>query len=94
MIEYCSDIKHLRRFILVKCPYCGKGKIKKEIQAYSYGCPKCWDKCDVRKKPLKNGNWCNCECHHNVLHCRTCGKPIKLINGKYYFTYKEVKQNT
>lgn len=52
---------------------------------YQYTCKKCWEKEKKRKKPLKNGNWCNCKCHHDTYTCIKCFKPVKLIDGRYYY---------
>lgn len=60
--------------------------------SYNYACPKCRYVCLKRKKPLKNGNWCNCECKHNTFWCHICNNPVGFINGMYYFVSLEEKK--
>jgi len=64
---------------------CKNIKHKLKSWCYHYACPVCKINCSKRKKPLKNGNWCECECNHNTLWCHICKSPVKKESGMYYF---------
>lgn len=62
-----------------------------DVGAYKYTCKKCWHGiCNKRKHPMKNGDWCHCECGHNTYICTKCWKPVAHQNcGLYWFVIPE-----
>ena len=67
------------------CDYMKHMKHRKKPRAYLYTCKKCHNTEDKRDKPYKDGSWCHCECGHNTFTCTICWKPVKMINGMYWY---------
>lgn len=64
---------------------CKNEKHWNKPRGYLYTCKKCNPTCEKQTKPLKSGNWCDCECGHNTLTCTICWKPVAMDGGMYWF---------
>lgn len=80
----CEDMEHRKipGAYLYTCKECFYDEEKRGDEPYEYvksdGTP--GEKFDI---PV----WCHCpaKCDHNIYTCTICWKPVKKVNGKYWY---------
>jgi hypothetical protein len=60
---------------------CSNREHRETPRAYLYTCKKCYRE----KQQGEHKVPCNCECGHNTYVCTICWKPVKIVNGMYWY---------